>query len=406
MPIPKKKNRSNRLSQSPDKGSGKRVEATAEQAGLGRVQGRASAGASSNAISLVLKPSTKILNGLQVATLQGHNQQLADPSEQLKCIADLYPIISKIDGFKENKKWNVDSLPADVLHHLLKQFEKISKIDNWSVDHSNGRYTIKAIEFYGDGEFEIISVDFLAKINVSHPKLHELLTYGLMLVSRYNQIQLFGEWVKTSETGTGLLYEYLVEREEWFDGEDEEDQFKYGGAIDYYGPKGVPAAYIKLLGKGATLPMFKKEFNAWRPFDEIETKCYPFLKSLLTLVETKQSIAPYCQQPYEQGEITPMDYMTVIWARDEEDMMFRVYCDHIDDWSQNGSSPFCWHSDISNPESTKQIRLFLDKVIDFFNKGFQMSLDMDSMLRGVTELPPDLKPKKKKQNGLLIDIII
>ena len=48
----------------------------------------------------ILKPVTKELSFLRVSGLQARENKLSTEEEQLKAIADLYPSIAKLQGFK------------------------------------------------------------------------------------------------------------------------------------------------------------------------------------------------------------------------------------------------------------------------------------------------------------------
>ncbi len=418
----KKKNGPKRIPQKNSTTAGQRIKAQQGKAGRGRIPKRATGGAGGTASPFILKPCTQIFNDLRVGTLQGRDKTLSDPAIQLNAIRDVYPIVSKLPGYRESKKLSADTSPADVLHDLLVKFEKLTKSDQWSLENDAGKYTLHSQEEYGDTGAIWIQVNFLARINRSHVKLHGLLVYGLVLVNRWNKINLFHDWVKTKpqQGHHGMVYEYLLEREEWFidqahepEEDEEEPQFneehyKYEQCLEYYGPKGVPASYINLFNKAnASLRRWKTELERFKPGDDIENACYPFLKAMLALAQTRTSIVEYCQEPYEQAELTPMFFYQVIWCWDDDDLMWLTHADNIDSWAQNGVSPFCWKSDFTKPEQKAKTIEFLDKVIKFMNAGNEMSELMEKLTKGIQEQTPlPLTNKPSKKHGKLIDIFV
>jgi hypothetical protein len=357
-----------------------------------------------------LKAADKILSGLHVAVLQGQDSPFANPAEQLKALNDLYPVVSKLPKFKEKRGWTIDSSPSDILHDMLIQFDNMQTFENWEIELIEGKYSINGLFLYREPDPYWITADFLPKINHSHPELHELAIYAFMMVSRYNHIDLYDDWVKTTEKFdyNGMTYEmFKVENEPIEEDPDnnQDELHLIELCKNYYGPKGLPAAYLKIMKGGVSLKIYEEKLKRYHNNDKISQVILPFLHQALVIAKTKISMLDYCHEPFESGELTPNNYLRIIWSYEDNDLMWQCFARSIDDWAQNGVSPFCWKCSVNELTQTNMHLSFLDELIKFFEVGSKMSQELIPLLKGAPEQLP--KPiKKKKQNGRLIDILV
>jgi hypothetical protein len=401
------KGKTGRVPQKSVKSNRKRIERKSQSDGRRKLfQGKA-AGTIRPATPFTLKPITKKLSGFEVRTLQGGQYRFSDPDDQLKAISKLYPVIKAIPGFKEIKNISSETTPGSILHNLLEQFEELTESEGWELSSD---YKLSGIEQHGCCDAEWISISFLSKINRSHPKLHDLLLYSFMLVHKINGIGLYYDWVQmnNSENSMGMNYDYLFNRN------DEEAEYEevyventvYSEWLDYYGPGGIPVAYLKLMGGGASYKIWKKEFDNFRPSDAIGRAAMEYLRLADKIISTKMNISDYCYNQYNEG-LTPLGYMRFIWSWEERDQMWQMHVETTDDWANNlGVLPFQWKCDYSNPPDNKKIREFCDLVRSYFVAGLQMSHWMNDNLKNLPELKPIPNKKKKNKNVYLINSII
>lgn len=351
--------------------------------------------------AFALKPITKKLPFLTVASLQGEYSKYSDESVQIKMIADLYPVLCEVKGIENI---SMESTPAEVLTAMMQKFENSGDYERWSICEVGGKFKIKALTQYSGCESIHIAVDFLSQINRTHKSLHDLLIYGLRLVQNINGIPVFHDWCQSGNY-PGQIYEYLLERKE--EHESDEEYLKIAETFQYYGLKGIPTLYSKLLRGAGSIKLFKKAVESLVPKNDFEKYALPFLQSIIELVETKKKIYDYCEEPWEAGEAKPNDYMQVIWSWDDDDLMYQQFNECIDAMAMGcGVVGFCWESFIGVDEvkRNKSDYEFCDKVIDFFTKGNEMSHKIKNELKGVLQQPP--LPLKEKKNGKrLIDRI-
>ncbi len=364
-------------------------------------------------VPFALKPADMLISHLTVCDLQGEDNEYSGEDLQLKILKDIYPVIYSMKDFKV-VEFDHFNTTADALTTLLQWFNNLD-YEKWSLVQIESKYKLKVLRQYG-GEHSIhIAVDFLSQINRSHTKLHDMIVWALRLVSRYNGIQMFGDWCKIEHrTGEhGMTYEYLLEREEDFDGEEEGDwdnsKRRYNDTLQYYGPNGVPSKYAKLLYQGASLKMFKSELAKFKPFSKFDHFAFPFLQAALTVAETKKRIHDFCDEPWEAGESKPSDYMSVVWSWDDEDLMYQLHNELIDGAAQGcGVVGFCWEDILDDKGNLTENKSnpaidFCDKMTAFFVAGNKMSIDIKNELNGEIQQSP--LPLKKKKNAKLIDII-
>lgn len=399
--IIKKKTKAKRLSPKPGKHPIERIERGSSTTRYRKLHRGKDASSIKPVNAFALKPIVKELPYLTVASLQGEESMYKDESVQIKMIEDLYPVICDAKGI-ENV--SMESSPAEFITEMMKKFDAIGDYERWSITSVKGKYKIKALTQYEGEESIHIAVDFLSQINRSHKRLHDMLIYGLRLVQNVNHIPVFHDWCQTGKF-PGQIYEYLLERKD--EHEDEEDYLKIANTFHYYGPKGVPSLYSKLLKGCSSIKLFKKAVEDFIPNNAFEEYALPFLKSIVVLAETKKNIYDYCEEPWEAGEAKPCDYMQVIWSWDEDDLMYNMFNECVDAMAMDsGVVGFCWESFIGPDEleQNKSDYEFCDKVIDFFRKGNEMSHQIKDKLKGVIQQPP--LPLKEKKNGKRLSDIL
>lgn len=342
-----------------------------------------------------LKPITKTIPFLSVAVNQNYEtDNWGNEQEQVRMIKDLYPIIASLPGFVEKTNWSLDNKPAEVLHDLLFQFEKLNtNTENWNVKLADDKYYINALYMYGDPDPIFIAADFMAKLQSQNKQLFEYLVYAFRLAFGYCGIDCFSDWCKTKhESGYhGMYYEYLLETASSFEEEEEEIYIKHKQCLAYYGPNGIPTAYSKLLHGVASNRIFSKTINNWKPKGFLECIAQPFLNATVDLIATKKRLGDYCNEPYENGEVTPGDYLKVIWNYDEEDLMWKTFSNHLDDsFNGCGASPFCWSVDLKKNAvvDTRADIDFCNKVITFFKEGQNMANEFRERLKHLPEVMP------------------
>lgn len=175
-------------------------------------------------VAFSLTPYTKEIPTVTVRDLQGESGKYTSEADQLKLLEDLYPIIKQMKGFVEPKITD-KTTTALVLKDILSQFERLGRYENWSIEKGKEKFLLKAKHVYGGGTACYIAVDFMAKINRTHARLHEFLIYAFRLASQQNGVPLFYDWVKNDKGGTGQVYEWLEEKTSE-QPEDDEDKDK------------------------------------------------------------------------------------------------------------------------------------------------------------------------------------
>jgi len=383
-------------------------------AGRGKLFPATDATASKSVVPFALKPFVNEIPALKVIELQGNENKFAGEEIQVQLIQDLYPIISKHVGYKENKRWSSNTSTSEVLHDLLKKFDKLrfsdkpeGNEDYWKIKKEEGKYCIEIMNTYGDSDAIFIPLDFLSKINLSHRRLHEFLIYAFRLVNNINKVQLFDDWCKKEkQTGNhGMIYEYLLERKD-YGYEDDAHELKHKETLRYYGPAGIPSAYCKLLNGGASLNEFDKQLSKFTPSNDFEKIAFPFLQATLALAKTKKTLIEYCEQPWNNGEATPMEYYACVWTIDSTDMMCDIFCEILDEQANNaGASPFCWTEILGNNSENEEAIDFCKKAKHFFETGRKMAHEILKKVKNNTAEYP--LPLTKKKNGKrFIDILV
>lgn len=391
----------------------KRIEKGTQPARLGKLQRKANGGTSTVLRPFTLKPFTKELPALKVAMLQGKEHDLGSEEKQLQAINDLHPVISNLKGYKENKRWSETTAPSEVLHDMLTQLDKfyeqdIIDNDDWKVEQEDdGKYYIEVLNTYGDNAAIFIPVDFLSQINRSHSRVHNFIVYAIILVKNINQISLFYDWCEFSKQGQGMIYEYLHDR--FYDMTAEDGGMEEMEAcLTYYGHKGIPAAYCKLFNSGASLREFNKQLASFVPTNNIERIALPFLKLASKLAGTKIPLRKYCEEPWQNGELTPEGYYVVVWTVDKEDLMEEMFCEVMDDQAQNlGAVPFTWKCKLDDSNKLTEAIEFCTLVEEFFETGREMAHAIKKLVKDKPqEYPLPLKPKKNYNGKRLIDILV
>lgn len=356
-----------------------------------RVRNGANDATSRNLVPFALKPVESEYTYLDVESYLGEENEFGSTEIQLKVIEDLYPVVSSLNGYKE-PELTPELTPAKVLHSLLKQFDSLTKFENWEIIKPNDTYLITGLNCLDAEPACFIAIDFLAKINQSHERLHRFLIYAFRLVNRYNNIELLYEFTN------GMYYELLQERLEWHDEfDDDKEDFDYSikNALEYYGNKGIVSNYNRLLSGGASLRIFKKQLSEFVPQNKLEEIVLPFLKATIELAETKMNIYDYCQAPWESGEVTPSDYFRVLWSWDDNDKIFEIFRDELDSMANGcGTVGFCWNVTLekSKDVSFKKDYDFINKLRKFFELGNEMSRLINSEVKNWPEnIPKHLK---------------
>lgn len=348
------------------------------------------AAASRVVVPFALKPVDKELPFITVSSLQGENTEYGNEKKQLQILQDIYPIISSMKGF-EAIDINENNTTADLLHALFKQFDSIGKFERWSLEKTSSSYQLKALNIYKGEDPIYIAVDFLSQINRSHKRLHDFIIWAIRLAYNTNCIPMFSDWCHNGKYA-GTIYEYLLERKDDMESEDQEYRKKYYDALEYYGSKGIPSAYCKILySGGASLIKFKQKLSEFKPENEFEEIALPFLQATLVLAETKKKMYDYCNEPYEAGEAKPNDYMQIIWTYDD-DIMAEMFHECIDSMANGcGIVGFCWEAIIENGGTFNNQGGdfdFCDKIEAFFETGQDMSLKIKKKLSGIKQQPP------------------
>lgn len=362
-----------------------------------RVRNGANDATSRNLVPFALKPVESEHLYLDVESYFGEENEFGSIEIQLKLIEDLYPVISSLDEYKE-LELTPELTPAKVLCSLLNQIYLLSKFEKWEIIKPNDTYLITGLNCLDAEPACFIAIDFLAKINQSHERLHTFLIYAFRLVSQYNNIELLYEFTN------GMYYEHLQERLEWdakeydesvSDGEQDDFHYSVKHSMEYYGSKGMVGTYNRLLSGGASLRMFKKQLSEFVPQNKLEEVAIPFLKATLELAETKMNILDYCQEPWESGEVTPRNYFRVMWSWDDDDNMFQIFKDELDSMANGcGAVGFCWNVTLEKGKdvSLKKDYDFINKVGKFFELGNEMSNAINSEVKNWSEnIPKPLK---------------
>lgn len=359
-------------------------------------------------VPFALKAIEKQLPYLTVVDAQGELTKYGDQRKQLQIIKDVYPVISSMKGFKVVEFDHFKST-AEVLTSLISQFDSIGRFEQWSLEEIEGKHKLKAMNIYGGGKSIHIAVDFLSQINMSHKKLHDFIIYALRLVQNVNSIPVFHDWC-ADKNSKGMVYEWLWEKADGeYDPQDEEVQV-ITEALEYYGHRGIPNVYSKLLRGVSSIKIFKSELEKFTPSNNFERYAQPFLRAALVLAETKKIMHDYCNEAYEAGEAKPYDYMQVIWSWDDDDLMYQTFNEYIDSMAHGcGVSGFCWEAILeeggfANQDSDID---FCDKCEDFFRLGNEMAKQIKKELNGVCQQSPlPLNNNKNKNGRKLIDILL
>lgn len=401
----KQKSKTGGASQLRRKSAIKRIAVKQATTGHRRLPKRTNASPSITLNSFALKPVTKQLLAIDVLNIQGAKHELANSDEQLKCLEHVHKILTSLGGKIDLR----EKSPSEALEIMMKKINDLQCYEEWSLKKEGSKYVINGLFTYGPGNPVYIQIDFLAQINRTHTKLHDLIVYALVLVANWNRIPLLYDFVKTKdERGHhGMFYEYAIERMDVFGEEDKElEQLK--NTLEYYGPKGIVSSYHKHLEKTcSSLRLFEKEMKTFKPNNQFEIYAEPFLRAALALAKTKRSMHDLSHDLHGDGMATPIDYMRIVWCYDEDDFMFKEFCDQLDMMAQSiGSVAFNWTENLdgTNTTNNKENIEFADLIIDFFDKGFDMANRIKSELKGVSEQP--LPTKSKRKNGRLIDIIV
>lgn len=362
-----------------------------------RVRNGANDATSRNLVPFALKPIESEHTYLDVESYFGEENEFGSTEIQLKVIEDLYPVVSSLSGYNE-PKLIPELTPSKVLHSLLKQFDSVTKFEKWDIIKPNDTYLITGLNCLDAESACFIAIDFLAKINQSHERLHTFLIYAFRLVAQCNNIELLYEFTN------GMYYEQLEERLEWdakeydesvSDGEQDDYHYSVKHSMEYYGSKGIVSTYNRLLSGGASLRMFKKQLSEFKPENKLEEVALPFLQATLALAETKMNIYDYCEDPWESGEVTPRNYFRVMWSWDDDDNMFQIFKDELDSHANgSGAAGFCWNVTLEKGKelSLKKDYDFINKVGKFFELGNEMSNAIKSEVKNNPEsLPKPLR---------------
>lgn len=401
-----KKAKNRGASQRYRKDSKKRVAIKHISNGRRRLHADKNSGTRITAHPFALAPFEKEIPTVDVLALQGSELEITNEDEQLKCIEDLHGILSNLGG-KINLR---GKSRAEIIKLLMQKIDQKQRYEEWELIKDENGYTIEGLYNFG-GHPCFMTIDFLARINRSYPRLHDFILYALKLVYTYNHITLLHDLCKTKEGYTGMHYEWLTDELDNYANDNENDEERIRdikNTLEYYGPKGIVSSYEhRLRTINSSLRMYEKELKAFKPENAFEMMAEPFLKSALNLAKFKRSIDEISEDPHGDGCATPRDYMRIIWSWDESDEIYRNICDHIDCAANSiGSIGFSWKEKISkkNNSVTKANCEFASAIENFFDEGHLLSKRMEDHTRGMSENP--LPPIQKKKNGKLVNIII
>ena len=334
-------------------------------------------GGTSNFGAPTLKCPDTVYTELQIAELLG--KPLLDESQQFQLLHDVYPVISKIKGFVENDGWNIDTHPSIILSDLFCQFKDKTNYEDWELEYDDKTVVrIHVVKLYGPEDSKLIPLDFLSKLHLFNKSLHDFIIYAVKLVICNNGIQDYSDCINTGTTQAteGHIYnhtEYVLENNE-----PEEDEYLEAINIrDYYGKKGTPVAYHKIISSAyASLRIFKKELDKLQPTDKYVEAALPFLKAAYKLASSKIDIRELSGENND-GMASPYEYMRFVWCNDiDGDMMFRLLCEFVDDMANNiGVQPFRWTEilDEDSSQQSNEMKAKCNLFIEFFEAAVTMS---------------------------------
>ena len=390
--------------------------------GRGKLSGRDGNSSKRALVPFTLTPERKMLTQLAIMSFQGVEHPLATEEQQLKAIADIYPVAKSINGFKENKRWSINSSPAEVLHSILTSTIKSNDYEEWDVELEDGRYCLKVTQYYGCPNKLFIPINFLAKVNRSHPRLHELLIYTFRILQNIIGVESISTWVQHNKTNYqhGHVFDWVKSREEELCNHEEHE----GGnmdqeeiielqdlreSLDYYSFGGIPQKYAALLRGLVSVKKFEKTLSSFLIMNEYESVALPFMNKVLELAKTKYEMHEVSVSPWESGEVTPNEYMSIVWTDNQHDTFFNIMEGNIDQVAEcAGSVPFCWKVILNekNKSIVNEYIHFCDLLLSVFDEGkeFIKVINNDLTSKNKTQ---ELAPKvvNNKTTKKLIDIL-
>ena len=351
-------------------------------------------GSTSNVGSSSLKCPDTVFTELQLWELLG--KPLMTEAEQLKLLECTYPVIQRMEGFKENNGWTLDTHPSVILCDLFSQFKAIGRFEDWSIENNDeGNYEIHVLEEYGDNRAQFIPIDWLSQLHQSNKRLHDIIVYAINLVIKNNGIWGYAEWLNfTDIAGNGgmineWLFNELSELEEFDDG-----IIKIQDTISYYQKDGLPYKYYKLIvGCNASIRIFKQELDELEneKLDAFEAAALPFLKAAYLLANDGTDIRSLSDFANEEGYMQPMEYKLFVWTTDNQDLMFDKFTEHIDDKANNiGVRSFCWNEKLDADDNANIAEL--KQKCDLFQSFFDTAEKMVEVIA----------PKVKKNEQLFV----
>jgi len=410
MPTTKAKQKTNRskaISHRHTSGVEKRVEHQPTKVRFGKLQRSKITSAVGNGGAFAIKPIKKTITALQVDELQGSNSYSV--GAQLEMIEHLQPVLKKHFNIKDSKGWNADTHPSAIIKDLFLQANLDDKFDNWSIEtnETTNRFELEVRREYGQTNAIFLHVDFLAKLNTYDKELHNWIVYALCLCIKNNRLHTYFDWLNHGKGAEGMIYEYAKEKLDWYNPESDAEYAELQQCLEYYSVKGQPLAYYKyIMGAHASIRIFDKQLADFKRTTEEALLVKSFLEAALKLAKTGEYIHAYCEN--EDGYSTPSDYMVIVWCVDEEDWMYKTFCEFIDDQAQNiGVQGFTWTETLTESNSTSERNeAICDLFTDYFTKGRAVATYFSDKLKNYSNaIPQPLKPKIKDEHRLINKLV-
>lgn len=338
---------------------------------------------------------------------------LDDESKVLKALEDLYPIISSMDGFKDNTRWGKNTSVTEVFHVLLAKSTKLIEHEALRIALHKGVYRLQMkIPIYFDVEYPTMPVYWIAELDrVKKSNLFDLCFYLI----RYLNSKSVGLWEEDNEAYIyGNMEEnlaYYLNGDSSAVGDERKKEIEgYTLAVKEYGDNGEATKfYKKLIRTGCSKKIWLEEFEAYSPKTKMEKDIYKWLTIGKKLILMETSLDDYISLPaeydgneeqYDELPLTPDQCVKFLWrAADAFSYEFFSMCES--QTSNAGAVPFLMDKIIEKPSDLTIKDCFPEVLMWLMAEGRQLEKDY----RDVFSNPNKLKKALFKQ-ARLIDILV
>lgn len=333
-----------------------------------------------------LKISMRSRNGVHVdlMTLPKGVCLLDDESKLLKAIGDLFPVVSGLKGFEDNKRWNVNSTVAEVFHTFLHKIYGLVKCEQMKIVMKNDAYHFLVKEaVYFDVDCPVMPVYWIPQLKkVNKRDLYELCFYLVVFMTHTCHVDMWQE-----DSDSWIYYnlkdncDHYIRQSADLSEDSKRDMEKYKLSVIEFAAKGVASVfYDKVQRAGSSKKIWLREFESYKPRTQMEKDIYRWLAIGRELVKDGHTMHRYISLPdefaqdedgdrYDELPVTPDQVVKFLWRVD--DAFSYEFISGVESQNQSsGGVPFYCEKMIEKPTDFKLLKTsFPETLLEFMAEG-------------------------------------